>query len=90
MRPQNAADVLVAAEHIVIVVRSRAAIDRLALHHRHMRADRDVVVEIDDVLIEQANAAARDGVTDALWLVGAMHAKISVAAVTVEMERAGA
>ena len=30
------------------------------LHHRPLRADRDVVGEIDDVPIEQADAAARE------------------------------
>jgi hypothetical protein len=29
-----------------------------ALHYRHLRADRDAVVEINNVLVEQANAAA--------------------------------
>jgi len=39
-----------------------------------MRANWDAVVEIDDVLIKQADAAARDGVAGALWLVGAVYA----------------
>jgi hypothetical protein len=39
-----------------------------------MRAHRDAVVEINDILIEQAYAAARDGVADTLRLVGAVQA----------------
>src|SRR5690242_16186853 len=60
------------------------------LHDRHMRADRNAIVEIDDVLVEQADAARRHRMPDALRLVGAVQAEIGVVAVAIEIERAGA
>src|SRR5512135_694866 len=59
-----------------------------ALHYRHMGADRHAVVEIDDVLIEQADAAARDGLADSLRLGGAVQTEQRVMVVAVKIERA--
>src|ERR1700722_15570636 len=40
----------------------------------HLRADRDAVVKVDHVVIHQAEAARRDGVSDRLRLGGAVNA----------------
>src|SRR6185437_16237697 len=55
-----------------------------------MGAERNPVVKVDDVLVEQANAAGRNGVADALRLVGAVQAEEGVVAIAVEIKRAGA
>jgi hypothetical protein len=44
----------------------------LPLHNRYMRADRHTVVKIDDILVEQADAAAGNGLADGLRLGGPM------------------
>ena len=62
---------------------------RSALDHRHSGTRRHAVVEIDDVLIEQAEAAARNGLADTLRFVSAMQAEKSVVTVTVKIERTG-
>ncbi len=61
-----------------------------SLNDRHMGADRHAVVEIDDVLIEQADAARGDGLADGLRLGGAVQAEERVVAVAIKIERAGA
>ena len=55
-----------------------------------MCADRDAIIEVDDVLVEQTNAAARDGLADGLGLSGAVQAEERVVAVAVQIERTGA
>ena len=64
--------------------------DPSALHDRHMRADRDAVVEINDVLVEQANAAAGNGLADGFRLGGAVQPEKGVVTVAVEIKGAGA
>src|SRR5829696_401541 len=51
--------------------------------------DRHTAVKVRDVLVQHADAAARDLVADGPGLVGAMNAEQGVAAVLVEVERAG-
>ena len=46
-----------------------------ALHYHHMCAYRDAVVEVNDVLIEQAEAAARNSAADGLRFIGSVKAK---------------
>src|SRR5271166_627804 len=52
----------------------------------HLRADRHVIVEIRDVLIDQPEAAGRDGVANRLGLVGPVNAVDRLS----EVEGAGA
>src|SRR5271165_123163 len=40
----------------------------------HLRADGNAIEEIDDVVVDEPEAARRDGVADRLGLVGAMNA----------------
>jgi len=40
-----------------------------------MCAHRDAIIEVDDVLVEQTDAAARNGLADALGLGGAVQAE---------------
>ena len=62
----------------------------LALDHGDMCANWDAVVEIDDVLIEQTNAAARDSVTDAFRLIRAVQPEKCIVAVPVKIKSARA
>ena len=50
-----------------------------------MRSHRHARIEIDDVLVEQPDAARGHRMADALRLVGAVQAEIGVAAVAVEI-----
>src|SRR3954471_8422914 len=56
----------------------------------HRRSGRHAVVEVEDVLIEHADAAARDLLADAPGLVRAVDAEEDVAVALVEVEGTGA
>ena len=60
--------------------------DPLALHHRHMRADWDAVVKVNYVLIEQADAAAGNGLADGFRLDGAVQPEKGIVTVAVEIK----
>src|SRR5215203_3970210 len=60
-----------------------------AASDEHRGPDRDALVEVENLLIQQADAAARDLLANGPGLVGAMNAEQGVAAVLVEVERAG-
>src|SRR3984885_6973124 len=78
---------------VIAAIRLRAGLGahRLALlNHDDLRSDRSAIVEIDDVVIEQAYAAARHLLADRLRLDGSMEAKIGVLIAAVEIKRARA
>ena len=58
--------------------------------HDHLRSRRHAVVEIDNVLVDQADAAGRDVGADQPGLDRAVQAEVGVGAAAVEIERAGA
>src|SRR5688572_29860145 len=58
--------------------------------HDDFGAEGDAAVEIDDVLVEEADAARGDVAADLAGLVGAMNAVEGVAFALMEIERAGA
>src|ERR1700729_629565 len=58
------------------------------LQHNNMRPNRSAIVEVDDVVIEQANAAARHLLADRLRLDRSVEAKIGVLIAAVEIKRA--
>ena len=59
----------------------------MALKDDDRRAERNAIVKIDDVLIEQANAAARDRTANGRRFVGAVYSKITVAVADIKIER---
>src|ERR1700749_5059106 len=60
------------------------------LQHNNWRSDWSAIVKIDDVVIEQANAAAGNLLADRLRLDGSVEAKIGVLFAAVEVKRARA
>jgi len=62
----------------------------LRIKHHHDRALLGAAVEIDNILVGQADAARRDRCADIFRLVGAVNAEQGVAVALIEIERAGA
>src|SRR5690606_10567359 len=58
--------------------------------HDHRRAKLDALIQVDDMLVDHAEAAIRSGAADGPWLVGAVNADIGVDIALVEIEGAGA
>src|SRR6478736_5295854 len=62
----------------------------LRLEHHDNGADLDAAIEVDGILVGQADAARRDRGADIFRLVGAVNAEQRVLAAGVEIHRAGA
>jgi hypothetical protein len=56
------------------------------LQDHHPRADRNTIVEVNDVLIEQANAPARHGLADGPRFIRPVLAKVRVLIASVEVK----
>src|SRR6202453_609358 len=78
---------------LVIAVRLRPGLraHRLPfLNHDDLRSNRGAIVELDDVVVEQANAAAGNLLADRLRFDRAMKAEVGVLIAAVEVKRARA
>src|SRR6478609_7214057 len=58
------------------------------LHHHHRSTDRNAIVEVDYVLVDKSDAAARRRRADSIRFVSSMQAEIGILAITVEIEGA--
>src|SRR6478736_6042873 len=56
------------------------------LHHHHRSTDRNAIVEVDYVLVDKSDAAARRRRADSIRFVSSMQAEIGILAVTVEIK----
>ena len=60
----------------------------LRLQHHHRRVRLDAIVEVDDVLVEHADAARRDRRADIFRLVGAVDAEQRILVTLIEIQGA--
>ena len=70
----------------VAYARSGHRADASRLQHHHRGTDRHAIIEVDYILVDKSDAAARRRRADSIWFISSMQAEIGILAVTVEIK----